>query len=116
MPNPLEDDGRRRQCRQHGSPRHQRGADAGSFALLIDPHAKGSDIDVKVRFKIVSGDVSPAVGLAIGVRTATTYDVVPLQPQDHDLSLIYIAGAVHATVQAPLIPTVSPDPATNGRP
>jgi len=76
------------------------GADAGSFALLIDPHAKGADIDVKVRFKIVSGDTSPAVGIAVGVADSHHYDVIRYNRKTNDLSLIAIAAAVHTTVQS----------------
>jgi len=48
------------------------GADAGSFALLIDPHAKGSDIDVKVRSRSCPAMSVRRSDLRSALRTATT--------------------------------------------
>lgn len=74
-------------------------ADAGSFALLIDPRSKASDVDVKVRFKIVSGDDSPAVGIVVGLQDQGHYDVVKYNRKTNDLTLLQIAEPVHTTLQ-----------------
>lgn len=82
------------------------GAGADAFALLEDPLAKGADIDVKVRFKIVSGDTSPAVGIAVGMQDAQHYMLVRYDRKSNDLALIDVAEPSHTTVQQTPLGTI----------
>jgi ribosomal protein L35AE/L33A len=85
------------------------GATPDNFALLADPRAKGADVDVKVRFKIVSGSTSPAIGIAVGVQDSRHYSVVRYNQKSADLSLIQIAEPTHTTVQQTAIDVVPVD-------
>ena len=69
------------------------------FALLVDRADTGRNLDVRVRFRIESGKVSPAVGLAFGLTDPEHYTVLRCNQALGDLALIQIAGAVHTTVQ-----------------
>ncbi|MGO8669920.1 MAG: c-type cytochrome [Capsulimonadaceae bacterium] len=77
----------------------QAGAGAGRFAILVNPDVNGVDIDVRVRFRIIAGRTSPAVGIAFGLTDTSHYDVVRFDRTDDTLVLIDIDGIRHTTVQ-----------------
>jgi len=92
------------------------------FALLVDRADTGRNLDVRVRFRIESGKVSPAVGLAFGLADPDHYTVLRCNQSLGDLALIQIAVATHTTLQqTPLIlptadaaPNAAPTPLTPG--
>jgi hypothetical protein len=69
------------------------------FALLMDRHDEGRNLDVRVRFKIEAGTASPAVGIVFGFANSKTYDVLRFDAKTNTLSLIKIAEPVHTTLQ-----------------
>lgn len=69
------------------------------FALLMDRTDAPRDMDVKVRFEILGGKVSPAVGIAFGLRDPKTYSVLRYDAAKDDLSLLTIAEPTHTTLQ-----------------
>ncbi|MEO7719821.1 MAG: hypothetical protein ABIY70_26740 [Capsulimonas sp.] len=79
------------------------GAKPGKFALLAAQGTSGRDVDVRVRFKIVSGKSSPAVGVAFGVLDPTHYSVLRYDQAHNDLALILINGDVHTTLQKTIL-------------
>ncbi|MDQ2687402.1 MAG: cytochrome c [Armatimonadota bacterium] len=91
------------------------------FALLLDPTDAPRDVDVKVRFQILGGTVSPAVGIAFGLQNSKTYSVLRYDAAKDDLSLLKIAEPTHTTLQttpitlpvtdATLATAVTPPPA-----
>jgi mono/diheme cytochrome c family protein len=80
------------------------------FAVLLDRADGGRNLDIHVRFRIDSGTVSPAVGIAFAYSGPNQYTVLRCNQALGDLSLIQIAGPVHTTLQQtpitlPLAPT-----------
>lgn len=69
------------------------------FALLTAPGGAARDLDVKVRFQILGGTVSPAVGLAFGLQNAKTYSVLRYDAAKDDLSLLKVAEPTHTILQ-----------------
>ena len=69
------------------------------FALLVDRADQGRNLDVRVRFRIESGKVSPAVGIVFGLTDPDHYAVLRCNQALGDLALIQIAGPAHTTVQ-----------------
>ncbi|BDI32322.1 hypothetical protein CCAX7_43730 [Capsulimonas corticalis] len=89
------------------------------FAMLGTQGASGQDLDVRVRFKIVNGKMSPAVGVAFGMQDLSHYSVLRYDQAHNDLALILVNGAIHTTLQktslngdpAPIAPQVPGTPA-----
>lgn len=73
------------------------------FAVLLDKSDRGKDFDVRVRFRIDSGKVSPAVGIVFGYAAPNQYTVLRCNQNLGDLALIQIAGPTHTTLQQTLI-------------
>lgn len=73
------------------------------FGLLIDSADAGKNLDVRVRFRIDTGKVSPAVGIVFGYRDSKTYSVLRCNQALGDLALIQIAEPAHTTVQQTVI-------------
>ncbi|MBV9850865.1 MAG: hypothetical protein JO250_14425, partial [Armatimonadetes bacterium] len=69
------------------------------FALLMDRQDQARNLDVRVRFRIQGGRVSPAVGIVFGFTGPKTYDVLAYNEARGDLSLIKIAEPTHTTLQ-----------------
>lgn len=88
------------------------------FAVLLDKTDKGRNFDVRVRFRIDSGKVSPAVGIVFDCTAPNQYTVLRCNQTLGDLALIQIAGPTHTTLQqtAIVLPTtgatVPPAPAS----
>ncbi len=79
------------------------------FAVLLDKSDRGKNVDVRVRFRIDSGKVSPAVGIVFGYTAPNQYTVLRCNQALGDLALIQIAGPVHTTLQqTPIILPVAP--------
>ncbi len=79
------------------------------FAVLLDRADAGRNVDVRVRFRIDSGKVSPAVGIVFGYTGPNQYTVLRCNQALGDLALIQIAGPAHTTLQQTSI--VLPAPA-----
>jgi hypothetical protein len=76
------------------------------FALLVDRKDQAQNLDVQVRFHIVSGKISPAVGIVFGFADSKNYSVLSYSQSRNTLSLIQIADPVHTTLQqTSLVPT-----------
>lgn len=86
--------------------------DPSRFALLIDQADGGRDLDVRVRFQIVAGRVSPSVGIAFGLLDPADYSVLRFDAKNGTLSLLKISPASHTVLQTTMLasPTV-PAPA-----
>ena len=69
------------------------------FAVLLDRADRGRNFDVRVRFRIDSGKVSPAVGIVFGYSAPNQYTVLRCNQNLGDLALIQIAGPTHTTLQ-----------------
>ena len=69
------------------------------FAVLLDRADRGRNVDVRVRFRIDSGKVSPAVGIVFGYSAPNQYTVLRCNQALGDLALIQIAGPAHTTLQ-----------------
>ena len=69
------------------------------FAVLLDKSDKGRSFDVRVRFRIDTGKVSPAVGIVFGYTAPNQYTVLRCNQALGDLALIQIAGPLHTTLQ-----------------
>ena len=69
------------------------------FAVLVDKSDRGKNFDVRVRFRIDSGKVSPAVGIVFGYTAPNQYTVLRCNQTLDDLALIQIAGPIHTTLQ-----------------
>lgn len=81
------------------------------FALLVDRADQGHNLDVRVRFRIDSGKISPAVGIVFGFSDPNNYTVLRCNQTLGDLALIQIAGPNHTTVQqTPLVLPSAPLP------
>jgi mono/diheme cytochrome c family protein len=85
---------------------------ASRFALLMDRQDQGRNLDVKVRFQIQAGTVSPAVGIAFGFSGPKTYDVLRFDALHNSLSLLKIDEPTHTTIQTtpvilPSLPTAT---------
>ncbi|MGI4791193.1 MAG: hypothetical protein ACRYFS_20380 [Janthinobacterium lividum] len=83
------------------------------FAVLLDRADQGRNVDIHVRFRIDSGKVSPAVGIAFAYANPTQYTVLRCNQSLGDLALIQIAGSVHTTLQQTAIvlpPAAAPSP------
>jgi hypothetical protein len=88
------------------------------FALLLDRTDSGRDVDVRVRFRIDLGKLSPAVGIVFGVADPSHYWVLRCHQSQGTLALIQITGQTHTTLQqtaivlpvpsTPLTPTTTP--------
>ena len=78
------------------------------FAVLLDKSDRGRSFDVRVRFRIDSGKVSPAVGIVFGYTGSNQYTVLRCNQSMGNLALIQIAGPVHTTLQQ--TPIVLPPP------
>ena len=88
---------------------------ADRFALLLDRADQGRNADIRVRFRIDAGKVSPAVGIVCAYADPNNYTVLRCNQALGDLSLIQIAGPTHTTVQQtsitlPAAPPVAPAP------
>ena len=79
------------------------------FAVLLDKTDKGRNFDVRVRFRIDTGKVSPAAGIVFGYTASNQYTVLRCNQNLGDLALIQISGPVHTTLQQTTI--VQPPPA-----
>ncbi len=79
------------------------------FAVLLDKADRGRDFDVRVRFRIDAGKISPAAGIVFGYAGPNQYTVLRCNQSLGDLALIQIAGPVHTTLQQTAI--VQPPPA-----
>ena len=86
------------------------------FALLLDRADQGRNVDVRVRFRIDSGKVSPAVGIVCGCTDPNNYTVLRCNQNLSDLALIQIAGPTHTTVQQTPLVLVPPAAPTNPTP
>ena len=69
------------------------------FALLMDKTDAPRDLDVKVRFQILGGTVSPAVGIAFGLQSPTAYSVLRYDAAKDELSVLKIAEPTHTVLQ-----------------
>ena len=69
------------------------------FALLMDRRDQVRNLDVQVRFHIVSGRVSPSVGIVFGFTGPQSYSVLTYSQTRNTLSLIQIAEPTHTTLQ-----------------
>ena len=69
------------------------------FAVLVDKSDRGKNFDVRVRFRIDTGKVSPAVGIVFGYTAPNQYTVLRCNQTLGDLALIQIAGPIHTTLQ-----------------
>ena len=69
------------------------------FALLMDRRDQARDLDIRVKFHIVSGKVTPAVGLVFGFTGPKDYNVLVYNQAKNDLTLIKIAEPVHTPLQ-----------------
>lgn len=91
---------------------------ADRFAVLLDKADKGRNFDVRVRFRIDTGKVSPAAGIVFGYTASNQYTVLRCNQNLGDLALIQIAGLVHTTLQQTTIvqppPPAVPTPLTPG--
>ena len=84
------------------------------FAVLLDRADGGRNLDIHVRFRIDSGLVSPAVGIAFAYTGPNQYTVLRCNQALGDLALIQIAGPTHTTLQqTPIVlpPASAPSPA-----
>lgn len=83
------------------------------FAVLLDKSDRGRNFDVRVRFRIDSGKVSPAVGIVFGCTAPNQYTVLRCNQALGDLALIQISGPTHTTLQqTPIaLPAASAAPA-----
>jgi mono/diheme cytochrome c family protein len=74
------------------------------FALLMDRTDTAKNLDVQVRFRIVSGKTTPAVGIVFGFSSPKSYAVLVYNQAHQNLSLIQVSGPAHTTLQAtPLV-------------
>ena len=80
------------------------------FALLMDRKDQPRNLDIRVRFRIQAGKVSPAVGIVFGFAGPKSYDVLAYNQARNDLSLIKIAEPAHTTLQQ--TPITLPPPTT----
>ncbi len=79
------------------------------FAVLLDKSHKGRSFDVRVRFRIDTGKVSPAVGIVFGYTAPNYYTVLRCNQALGDLALIQIAGSAHTTLQqTPIVLPAAP--------
>lgn len=74
--------------------------DSSRFALLVDQSDRGRNLDVRVRFQIVAGRVSPSVGIAFGLADAADYSVLRFDAKMGTLSVLKINPAAHTVLQA----------------
>lgn len=81
------------------------------FAVLLDKSDRGKNFDVRVRFRIDSRKVSPAVGIVFGCTAPNQCIVLRCNQNLGDLALIRIAGPIHTTLQQTSIVQPSPPPA-----
>ena len=82
------------------------------FALLMDRQDQGRNLDVKIRFQIQSGAVSPAVGIVFGFTSTKTYDVLRFDSLHNTLSLLKIDEPTHTVLQTtPVVQPATPVPA-----
>ncbi len=88
------------------------------FAVLLDRSDGGRNIDVRVRFRIDAGKVSPAVGIVFGYTGPNQYTVLRCNQSLGDLALIQIAGPTHTTLQqTPIVlPPAASAPASPASP
>ena len=87
------------------------------FAVLLDRADRGRNFDVRVRFRIDSGKVSPAAGIVFGYTAPNQYTVLRCSQNLGDLALIQIAGPVHTTLQQTAVtlpPPAAPVPLAGG--
>lgn len=86
------------------------------FAVLLDKFDKGQNIDVRVRFRIDTGTLSPAAGIVFGYAGPNQYTVLRCNQNLGDLALIQIAGPLHTTLQqtAVIQPPAAPVPLAGG--
>ncbi len=69
------------------------------FGLLMDRRDQARNVDVQVRFRIISGRVSPAVGIVFGFTGPKSYSVLTYSQARNTLSLIQVADPTHTTLQ-----------------
>ena len=81
---------------------------ADRFAVLLDKADKGRNFDIRVRFRIDVGKVSPAAGIIFGYTASNQYTVLRCNQNLGDLALILVTGPVHTTLQQTTI--VQPPP------
>lgn len=91
------------------------------FGILLDKGDRGTNVDVRVRFDIVAGKVSPAVGIVFGYVSPKNYYVLRYSALTKDISVIKVSEPVHTVIQktmldsgsidAPSIQNVRPTPA-----
>lgn len=74
--------------------------DPSRFALLVDRADTARDLDMRVRFQIVAGRVSPAVGIAYGLADAADYSVLRFDARRGTLSVLKVSAAVHTVLQS----------------
>lgn len=81
----------------------------GRFSMLLDKQDTGRNLDVKVRFQIKAGTVSPAVGIVFGQSDSKHYDLLRFDAQHKTLSLLKIDEPTHTVLQT--TPFDQPSPA-----
>ena len=81
------------------------------FSVLLDTADQARNLDVRVRFRIDAGKVSPAVGIVFAYAGPNQYTVLRCNQTLGDLALIQIAGPVHTTLQQTSI-VLPPAPAS----
>jgi hypothetical protein len=90
------------------------------FALLVDRTVTANNVDLRTKFQITKGVITPAVGIVFGYADPTHYYVVRYSQKDDSLSLIKINGSSHTLLQqtprilqsAPVTPVATPAAAT----
>lgn len=87
------------------------------FALLVDQTDAGRNLDVRVRFEIIAGRVSPSVGVAFGLVDAAHYSVLRFDAKADALSVLQITPGAHIVLQATsLAPASAPGAASAASP
>ncbi len=73
--------------------------DPARFALLLDKSDQGRSVDVRVRFQMLGGTVSPSVGIAFGIQDMAHYQVLRYDAHAQTLSLLQMDGPTHTPLQ-----------------
>jgi hypothetical protein len=83
------------------------GADADrSFLLLADKYP-GHDLDLHTSFRVLPDGTSSAVGIVVGYRDPSDYDIVRCQEKSHYVAFTQIRGGMESTVKRVDIPDVA---------
>lgn len=87
---------------------------ADCFALLLDRDDSPRNVDIRTKFQITSGKISPSVGIAFGYTDSSHYYIIRYSQNLDQIALIKISGKVHATLQS--TPRLMPVVALSGVP